>query len=58
MTAFYIFIIRVIMGILFAILVTRLFYPEAGMVWVILVAAVLVGMAYIFESYRKRKREP
>lgn len=58
MTPFYIFLIRVAMGILFAILATRLFYPQAGVVKVIVVAAVLVGMAYIFEGYRKRKKEP
>ncbi len=58
LTPFYIFLIRVAMGILFAILATRLFYPQAGVVKVIVVAAVLVGMAYIFEGYRKRKKEP
>ncbi len=58
MTPFYIFIIRAIMGIVFAILATRLFYPESGMVTVMFVAAILVGMAYIFGSYRKRKKEP
>jgi hypothetical protein len=46
------------MGIVFAILATRLFYPESGMVTVMFVAAILVGMAYIFEGYRKRKKEP
>ena len=56
MTAFYIFIIRAVMGVVFAILATRLFYPKAGMVWVMGVAIVLVGMAYIFESFRKRTK--
>jgi len=46
------------MGVVFSILVTRLFYPDAGMVKVIGVAIVLVGMAYIFESFRKRKKGP
>lgn len=55
LTPFYIFIIRAIMGIVFAILATRLFYPESGMVTVMFVAAILVGMAYVFGSYRKRK---
>jgi membrane-bound ClpP family serine protease len=46
------------MGIGFAFLATRLFYPDAGMVWVMGVAIVLVGMAYIFESFRKRTKGP
>lgn len=58
LTRFYIFIIRAIMGILFAILATRIFYPESGMVRIMLVAGVLVSMAYILESFRKRKKEP
>ena len=58
MTGFYIFLIRAAMAIGFAILVTRLFYPDAGMVKVITVAFVMIGMAYIFESFRKRTRGP
>ena len=58
MTGFYIFLIRVAMAVVFAILVTRLFYPDAGMIKVMAVAFVLVGMAYIFESFRKRTRGP
>lgn len=58
MTGFYIFIIRAVMAVVFAILVTRLFYPDAGMVKVMAVAIVLVGMAYIFESFRKRTKGP
>jgi hypothetical protein len=50
--------IRAVMGIIFAILVTRLFYPESGVITIMLVATVLVGMAYIFENFRKRKKEP
>ncbi|MBW1742556.1 MAG: hypothetical protein JRI70_07445 [Deltaproteobacteria bacterium] len=58
MTGFYIFLIRVAMAVVFAILVTRLFYPDAGMVKVMLVTFVMVGMAYIFESFRKRTKGP
>lgn len=55
MTPFYIFIIRVIMGVLFAVLATRLFYPKSGVVTIMIIAAVLVGMAYVLERFRKRK---
>ena len=56
MTPLYIFMIRVVMGIVFAILATRLFYPDSGMVTVMAVAGVLVGMAYILENFRKRNK--
>jgi hypothetical protein len=46
------------MAVGFAILVTRLFYPDAGMVKVMAVAFVLIAMAYIFESFRKRTKSP
>jgi hypothetical protein len=46
------------MAVAFAILVTRLFYPGAGMLKVMAVAFVMITMAYIFESFRKRTRDP
>ena len=58
MSPFIIFAIRAILGIVFAILVMRIFHPDAGMVTVMIVAVILVGLAYILESFRKRKREP
>ncbi|MBW1859750.1 MAG: hypothetical protein JRI70_06645 [Deltaproteobacteria bacterium] len=58
LTGFYIFLIRAVMAVVFAILVTRLFYPDGGMIKVMAVAIVLVGMAYIFESFRKRTKGP
>ena len=58
MTPFIIFAIRAVLGIVFAILVMRIFHPEAGMVTVMIVAALMVGLAYVLESFRKRKREP
>ena len=44
------------MAVVFAILATRLFYPDAGMVKIMAVAFVLIAMAYLFESFRKRTR--
>jgi hypothetical protein len=58
LTGFYIFLIRAAMAVGFAILVTRLFYPDASIVKVMAVAFVLIAMAYIFESFRKRTRGP
>jgi hypothetical protein len=53
-----IFVIRAILGIIFAILVMRLFHPDAGMVTVMILAVIFVGLAYIFESFRKKKKDP
>jgi tryptophan-rich sensory protein len=53
-----IFIIRAVLGILFSILVMRLFHPGSGMITIMIVAVILVGLAYIFESFRKRKNGP
>jgi hypothetical protein len=58
LTAFYIFVIRAILGGFFAVLVTRFFYPKATILGIIAVAICLVGMAYVFEHFRKRKKGP
>ena len=58
MSPFVIFVMRAVMGVIFAVLVMRLFHPEAGMVTVMIVAIILVGLAYIFESFRKGKNGP
>lgn len=57
MTRFYIFLIRVIMGALFAVLLSRFFFPKASIGWVIALGIFLVGVAYLSESFRKRNRE-
>ncbi len=58
LTAFYIFIIRAVLSTFFAVLVMRFFYPKAGIPSVMGCAIVLVGMAYVLESFRKRKKGP
>ena len=57
MTAFYIFIFRAILGGIFAVLLTRFFYPKASIVGMIAIAIFLVGMAYVMEKFHKRKRK-
>ena len=56
MSAFYIFVIRAILGGFFAVLLTRFFYPKANIVGVIGFAIGLVGLAYITEYFRKRRK--
>jgi hypothetical protein len=58
LSALIIFVVRAILGILFAILVMRIFHPDSGMVAVMILAVIFVGLAYIFESFRKQKKDP
>jgi predicted Na+-dependent transporter len=57
-TRFYIFVIRVIMGAIFAVLLSRFFFAKASIGWVIALGVFLVGLAYLSERFRKRKKEP
>jgi predicted Na+-dependent transporter len=56
LTALVIFIIRAILGAMFAVLLTRFFYPRASIAWVLALAVLLVGLAYVTESFRKRRK--
>jgi hypothetical protein len=58
LSALVIFVIRAILGIIFAILLTRLFYPNAPIIGTAGFAAGLVGLAYITEHFRNRKKRP
>jgi hypothetical protein len=57
MNRLYIFILRAVFGAVFAVLVTRVFYPDTGFERVIALAVFLVGMAYLVEYFRKRKHD-
>jgi len=54
---FNIFVIRAILGIVFAVVLSRLFYPETQIVYVASLGGFLVCMAYFFEYLRKNKRD-
>ena len=56
MTQFNIFIIRAIFGAVFAVVLTRMFYGKVEIVYVAGLAVFLVGMAYVLEHFRKRKK--
>ena len=58
LSALVIFVIRAFMGIVFAILLTRFFYPKATFLGTAGFAIGLVGLAYITENFRKRKKGP
>ena len=48
---------RVILGIFFAVMLTRFFYGRVEPVWVVGLVIFLVGMSYVTEFFRNRKRD-
>ncbi|MFH2065644.1 MAG: hypothetical protein ABIK15_10635 [Pseudomonadota bacterium] len=56
MDRFHIFVIRAIMGIVFAVVLSRFFYPDTQIIYVISLGVFLVGMAYFFEYLRTNKK--
>ena len=56
MTQFHIFIIRAILGAGFAVILGRMFYPDANLVYVAGLGFILVGLAYFAEYLRNRKK--
>lgn len=57
MTQFHVFVIRAILGAGFSVILARMFYPDAGLVYVIGLAVILVGLAYFAEYLRNRKKQ-
>jgi len=49
-------VIRIVLGLLFAFLLSRFFLPHAGIVTKLALAGLLVFAAYVLESFRKGKR--
>ncbi len=56
MNALTVFTIRAIVGTIAAVFMTRFFHPESGIVEILGLAVFLVGMAYVMEAFRKRKK--
>jgi len=52
---FSVFIIRAVVGLAFAAIVTRIFYGRINPAYVVGLAAILVGLAYFAEYLRKRR---
>jgi len=57
MTQFNIFIIRSVFGVVFAVVLTRMFYGKVEIVYVAGLAVFLVGMAYVMEYFRKKREK-
>jgi len=49
-----VFVIRVILGIAFAVFLIRFFYPEATVAHIAGLAVLMVGLAYVLELFRKK----
>jgi hypothetical protein len=56
LTQFHIFIIRAILGAGFAVILSRMFFPEFNIIYVAGLGIILVGLAYFAEYLRNRKK--
>ena len=52
-----IFVIRAVVGLAFAAIITRMFHGRINPGYVVGLAAILVGLAYFAEYLRKRKKK-
>ena len=57
MNHLFIFILRVILAGVFAVILVRVFYPRAGVTWIVGAALALLGLAYVTEYFRIRGRD-
>jgi len=54
---FEMFLIRLILAIIFAFFLCRIFFPGIPMIKVFGLAVIMFGLAYLFEYLRKRDEE-
>ena len=52
-----VFTIRLILGTIFGVILTRFFYPKAGIIFIVGAGITLVGLAYITEYVRIKGRD-
>ena len=50
-----IFFIRAVLGAVFAVVLSRMFFPDANLYFVIGLGVVLVGLAYVGEYFRVKR---
>ena len=55
MNSLLIFIVRLILGLVFGILIIRLFRPEWGLFHGVGAGLILVALAYVMVFFRKKK---
>ncbi len=47
-------VIRIILGVIFGVILSRVFFPTAGNWTILLIAGLLVFFAYVFELLHKK----
>jgi hypothetical protein len=57
MNRFNIFIMRAILSAFFAVVITRIFYGRVAPLYVAGLTIFLMGMSYVTEYYRSKKRK-
>ncbi len=57
MNQFQIFIIRAVIGAVFAVVLTRMFYGRVHLAYVVGLAIIMVGLAYFAEYLRQRRNK-
>jgi len=55
MNAFLIFVVRLILGLVFGIMIIRLFRPEWSIFHGVGAGLILVALAYVMTFFRKKK---
>ncbi|MBT7260023.1 MAG: hypothetical protein HN888_02775 [Desulfobacula sp.] len=56
MNAFLIFVVRLILGLVFGIMIIRLFRPEWGIFHGVGAGLILVTLAYVMAFFRKKNK--
>lgn len=56
MSGFYVFLARVILGMVFGVLLTRIFRPEWSIFHGVAMGAGLVAAAYLMQMMRNKKK--
>lgn len=51
-----VFVIRMVLGAVFAVILSRFFYPDAKIAYVAGLGIILVALAYFAEYLRNRKK--
>ena len=46
--------IRIVLGLIFGILLTRVFFPDSGTEIILLICGLLIFFSYVFEYMRKK----
>jgi len=56
MVRFHVLVIRLVLGAVVAVVLSRFFRPDAHPVFVAALGLLLVGLAYVSEALRQKKR--